>query len=114
MLDKAQLVELLAQPQKIVITTHHKPDGDAMGSSLGLYNYLIKKKHQVTVITPTDYPDFLHWLPGNDHVIDFDKTPEKAADLIKTADLLFCLDFNTPSRVEKFEPVLNTATCTKV
>jgi phosphoesterase RecJ-like protein len=55
--------------EKIVITTHQKPDGDAMGSSLGLYNYLVEKKHQVTVVTPTDYPSFLNWLPGNDLVI---------------------------------------------
>ena len=54
MLDLASLKKLLAQPQKIVITTHHKPDGDAMGSSLGLYNYLIQQGHHAKVITPTD------------------------------------------------------------
>ena len=48
---------LLSSPSKIVITTHHRPDGDAMGSSLGLYNYLLKKGHKVQVITPSDYPD---------------------------------------------------------
>ena len=113
-LDVSGLKALLEAPKNIVITTHHKPDGDAMGSSLGLYNYLIQKKHTVTVITPTDYPDFLHWLPGNERVIDFDKEPQKAADAVKAAELLFCLDFNTPARVEKFEPVLSTATCIKV
>ncbi len=67
MLNIASLfTELLAQPQKIVITTHHKPDGDAMGSSLGLYNYLIQLGHSVKVITPTDYPQYLSWMPGND------------------------------------------------
>ncbi len=69
MLDIASLNNLLAQPQKIVITTHHKPDGDAMGSSLGLYNYLIQQGHHTTVITPTDYPDFLAWMPGNEEVM---------------------------------------------
>lgn len=58
MLETAALKDLLAKPKQIVITTHHKPDGDAMGSSLGLYNYLIQKGHHVKVITPTDYPQF--------------------------------------------------------
>ncbi|XHR95080.1 bifunctional oligoribonuclease/PAP phosphatase NrnA [Mucilaginibacter sp. UC70_90] len=58
MLDLASLTDLLTKPQKIVITTHHKPDGDAMGSSLGLYNYLIQQGHHARVIAPTDYPDF--------------------------------------------------------
>ena len=69
MLELTSLKELLANPQHIVITTHHKPDGDAMGSSLGLYNYLIQKGHHVRVITPTDYPLFLHWMPNNPEVI---------------------------------------------
>jgi phosphoesterase RecJ-like protein len=65
-----------SKPQKIVITTHHKPDGDAMGSSLGLYNYLIQQGHHTTVIAPTDYPDFLSWLPGNGDVIIYTEQTE--------------------------------------
>jgi phosphoesterase RecJ-like protein len=66
MLDIVSLSQLLNKPQNIVITTHHKPDGDAMGSSLGLYNYLIQQGHHAKVIAPTDYPEFLHWMPGNE------------------------------------------------
>jgi len=113
-MDVNGLKQLLSVPKKIVITTHHKPDGDAMGSSLGLYNYLIQKKHMITVVTPNDWPDFLSWMPGVDSVIEFEKEPEKAEQLITSAELLFCLDFNTTSRVEKFEPVLKKANCTKV
>src|ERR1700755_3647665 len=98
MLDTASLVKLLAQPQKIVITTHHKPDGDAMGSSLGLYNYLIQQGHHVTVITPTDYPDFLNWLPGNGDVIIYTDHKEQSAELIAAAEIIFCFDFNSLSR----------------
>ncbi|MDX1903088.1 MAG: bifunctional oligoribonuclease/PAP phosphatase NrnA, partial [Thermonemataceae bacterium] len=58
-----QLKEFLSSPKKIVITTHHKPDADALGSSLGLAGYLKKLGHQVNVISPSDYPRFLHWLP---------------------------------------------------
>ena len=84
----------LSKPRKIVITTHQKPDGDAMGSSLGLYNYLVEKKHQVTVVTPTDYPSFLNWLPGNDLVISAEQKKVAAEKAIAEADIIFCLDFN--------------------
>jgi phosphoesterase RecJ-like protein len=101
MLDIASLTELLAQPQKIVITTHHKPDGDAMGSSLGLYNYLIQQGHHARVITPTDYPDFLSWMPGNGDVIIYTENVDKADALIADADLIFCLDFNALGRINE-------------
>jgi phosphoesterase RecJ-like protein len=101
MLDKASLVELLAQPQKIVITTHHKPDGDAMGSSLGLYNYLIQQGHHARVITPTDYPQFLEWLPGNEEVIIYTEDKEAAETLIAEAKMIFCLDFNALGRINE-------------
>lgn len=100
MLELASLKELLAQPQKIVITTHHKPDGDAMGSSLGLYNYLIQQGHHAKVITPTDYPDFLSWMPGNEEVIIYTEQQERSAALIADADIVFCLDFNALGRIK--------------
>ena len=83
----------------IVITTHHKPDADALGSSLALYHYLVKLGKKVTVVTPTDYPVNLHWMPGNDTVINFEAEAEKAASLVEAADLIFCLDFNDLSRI---------------
>ena len=86
MLDISSLTDLLTQPQKIVITMHHKPDGDAMGSSLGLYNYLIQQGHHVQVIAPTDYPDFLSWMPGNEEVIIYTETEQKSAELIAEGD----------------------------
>jgi phosphoesterase RecJ-like protein len=63
---------LLSQKRNIVITTHRGPDGDAMGSSLALYNLLTNLGHDVSVITPNDYASFLHWMPGNDNVIEYD------------------------------------------
>ena len=59
-----QIFPLLLQPRNVVITTHQKPDGDAMGSSLGLYNFLIQFGHTVTVISPTNWADFLNWMPS--------------------------------------------------
>ncbi|RWY49335.1 DHH family phosphoesterase [Mucilaginibacter gilvus] len=114
MLDLASLAELLAQPQKIVITTHHKPDGDAMGSSLGLYNYLIQLGHHATVIAPTDYPDFLAWMPGNEEVMIYTEHTEEAAVLIADADIIFCLDFNNLSRINQMGELVGASSAYKV
>ncbi|HTE00322.1 MAG TPA: DHH family phosphoesterase [Mucilaginibacter sp.] len=114
MLELASLTQLLAQPRKIVITTHHKPDGDAMGSSLGLYNYLIQLGHHVQVITPTDYPDFLAWMPGNENVIIYTETIEQSAALIAEAELIFCLDFNTLSRINELGELVRASSAVKI
>jgi phosphoesterase RecJ-like protein len=90
----------LSKPRNIVIVTHWSPDGDAMGSSLGLYNYLIQKKHKVQVITPNDYPSFLSWLPGNKKVIDFSIHAKQAVSKVAKADFIFCLDFNSLKRID--------------
>ena len=69
-----EIFPLLLQPRKVVITTHQKPDGDAMGSSLGLYHFLIQFGHKVTVISPTNWADFLNWMPGTKECIGLRKT----------------------------------------
>jgi phosphoesterase RecJ-like protein len=114
MLDTASLIKLLAQPQKIVITTHHKPDGDAMGSSLGLYNYLIQQGHHATVITPTDYPEFLSWMPGNENVIIYTDHTVEAANLIAEAEIVFCLDFNALDRINEMGELVRASKAFKV
>lgn len=103
-IDKIQ--NLFAKPQKVVIITHWSPDGDAMGSSLGLYNYLTRKKHKVTVVTPNDYPSFLHWLPGNNKVIDNKLNTKEAKNKITKADVIFCLDFNSLKRIDELGEVV--------
>lgn len=105
---------LLKVPSKIVITTHHRPDGDAMGSSLGLYHWLVSQGHTVRVVAPSDYPDFLQWLPGNDQVLQFTREPEQCIEHFNAAAIIFCLDFNWMSRVEQMEPVLRGAAAVKV
>jgi len=114
MLDTASLIKLLAQPKKIVITTHHKPDGDAMGSSLGLYNYLIQQGHHAKVVSPTDYPDFLSWLPGNDEVIIYTEQVKEATELIAAADLIFCLDFNALNRINEMGELVGESNALKI
>lgn len=114
MLNLAELKELLSQPRKIVITTHLKPDGDALGSSLGLWHYLKQKQHEITVITPTDYPDFLQWMPGNDEVIIYTEKKEASAALIEQANLIFCLDFNSLSRINEMGELVKISSAKKI
>jgi bifunctional oligoribonuclease and PAP phosphatase NrnA len=104
----------LSNPKKVVITTHQKPDGDAMGSSLGLYNFLIQFGHSVTVMSPTNWASFLKWMPGCDKVVDFEASREVATKVLQEAEILFCLDFNVLHRTKNMEPVLENLTCTKI
>lgn len=101
--------------RKVVILTHFKPDADALGSSLGLAGYLKKKGHSVNVITPSDYPDFLTWMPGNNDVLVFHKEKPKAAeDLIGQADAVFCLDFSSLKRINELGLMVERSNAKKV
>jgi len=109
-----QLKELISSPKKIVITTHRGPDGDAMGSSLGLYHLLKQLGHTVSVITPNEYASFLHWIPGNKEVIIYEGN-EKSADVITAeADLIFLLDFSDLRRISPFTDAVSKSNATKI
>jgi len=101
----------ISSPKKIFITTHVKPDADALGSSLGLANYLIKKGHEVTVVTPSDYPSFLNWMPGNEAVLDFTNPvqTDQAKRKLEEADIIFCLDFSGLSRVNELGELIRVS-----
>jgi phosphoesterase RecJ-like protein len=105
---------LLGQPKKVVITTHQKPDADAMGSSLALFHFLNQFGHQVTVISPTNWATFLNWMPGCKNVLDFESPNDKAANAIAAAEWIFCLDFNTLSRTKRMEEKLMAATAQRI
>ena len=105
---------LIANPAKVVITMHQKPDGDAMGSALGLYGFLKKLGHEVTVISPTNWASWLNWMPGCEGVLNYEKHHDRSAELLDKADYLFCLDFNVFHRTKNLAPLLAGATCTKV
>lgn len=112
--DFSELKELLSTPKQIAIVAHKSPDGDAIGSSLGLYHYLIDKGHSVSVIMPNDYPEFLKWMPGNDKVVLHEGNADNAEALVNNAEVLFCLDFNTPSRAYGLENVIRSSNNVKV
>lgn len=99
---------------KVVITTHHKPDADALGSSLALYHFLAEEGLDVRVITPTDYAHFIAWMPGNDKVLIYEGHEDEAEKLTMEADVIFCLDFNDLSRINEYGKVVEASSAVKV
>jgi phosphoesterase RecJ-like protein len=109
-----EALPLLEEPRKIFITTHHKPDGDALGSTLGLYHYLLAKGHEPVVVSPSEVPDFLTWLPGIDGVLNYESEPKQCLKALQEADLIFCLDFNRFERVKALQEHLRSAAQPKI
>jgi phosphoesterase RecJ-like protein len=101
--DIYNLKQLLSTPKHIVIVPHKNPDGDAIGSTLGLYHYLKKQHHHVIAIAPNDYPNFLKWMPAESDILKYDSNTEKANEWIEKADLIFTLDFNALNRIGDME-----------
>jgi nanoRNase/pAp phosphatase (c-di-AMP/oligoRNAs hydrolase) len=97
---------LLSTPKKIAIIPHRGPDGDAMGSTLGLYHFLLKNNHQAVVVSPNEFPDFLAWMPGSEAVKIFEKDKKNCTKILEEAELIFTLDFNALHRVGEMEKVL--------
>ena len=93
---------------------HQKPDADAMGSTLGLYHFLVQFGHTVQVISPTNWARWLDWMPGVDTVLDYELQKTKADEFLENADLLFCLDFNHFGRTKQMASKLQVITCEKV
>ncbi|MCB0387804.1 MAG: bifunctional oligoribonuclease/PAP phosphatase NrnA [Winogradskyella sp.] len=112
--DIKNIKQLLATPKQIVIVPHKNPDGDAIGSTLGLYHYLLKHKHQATVIAPNDYPDFLKWMPEEPKILKYDSQKEPSDMLIAKADIIFTLDFNALNRTGDMEDALSASDAIKI
>ena len=103
------VVQLLSVPQRIVIIPHKNPDGDAIGSTLALWNYLKNKGQEVVIVSPNDYPKFLKWMPGNEHILNFETKNSQALAALNDATLIFTLDFNHFGRTGQLAPILETS-----
>lgn len=98
--DMLTLMGLIKESRRIVICGHYAPDGDAVGACLGWQSYLYKLGKRATIIMPNAYPDFLKWLPGNQSIVLYSEQTKQAQELLKEADLIFCLDFSQPHRLQ--------------
>lgn len=113
--DKITKVEsLIDKADKAIIVTHVSPDGDAIGSSLGLYHYLTDSGIETTVIVPNEFPYFLKWVKGAKDILIYEKYPEFAHKLIDESDLIFCLDFNVLSRIKWVGEAVKNSNAKKV
>jgi len=109
-----QIFNSLTTGRKTVITTHQKPDADAMGSSLALKHFLVQLGHEVTVISPTNWAGWVNWMPGTDKVINYEKDKQQAETILDEAEWLFCLDFNIFHRTKTMTDKLKEVKCTKI
>lgn len=96
-----ELKSLLSIPKDIALITHRNPDGDAIGSSLAMFHFLQHLGHAVKMITPSEYPDFLSWMPGIEQMLVYDEYPDGTKSALEKANLIICLDFNALDRVDK-------------
>ncbi len=100
-MDIQELKAWLELPRDIVILSHRNPDGDAIGSSLGLAMYLRKKFHKVQVIFPSEYPVVFEYLDHVKDILIYDLKPNESKQAVEKADTIFCLDFNGLDRIDK-------------
>ena len=114
--EKIQKVKkYIEKGERFVIVTHVSPDGDALGSALGLFHFLTAYgKEQVTIVVPNHFPQFYKWMPGRKEIVIHEKYPEFAEQFIQNADVIFCLDFNEPKRIEKMASAVLAAEGRKV
>ena len=109
------LERLIASAEHILITTHSRPDGDALGSALAWAVYL--REHygkEPAVVVPNGYPDFLRWLPTSERIFSYDKHPEEVEQLFDKAQLVFCIDYNGLNRVDAMEEALTNCAAPRV
>ncbi|MCG8575832.1 MAG: bifunctional oligoribonuclease/PAP phosphatase NrnA [Flavobacteriales bacterium] len=110
----AQLDTFLNQAKSVVITAHKSPDGDSVGSSLGLKNYLQKLGINATVCHPDPAPDFLWWMPAYQEILNYEEHKSETEAALLKADLIFCLDYNSAGRIGKLDEILEKSTAKRV
>jgi phosphoesterase RecJ-like protein len=108
--------ELITNAKNIVITSHKSPDGDSIGSSLGLFNFLnnLKLKSNISICHPDKKPYFLDWLDSNNFILTLDHNKKEVEEAFNNSDLIFCLDYNSPNRIGKMETLLTNSNASKI
>lgn len=112
--DIAQLERLIADNNLFVLTCHAGPDGDALGSTLGMAHYLQALGKEALVVVPDAFPDFLAWMPGAQDIVRFDKHRDKSELMLSAADVIFAMDYNSLGRVDDMGRIIERSKATKV
>lgn len=106
--------QLLNEPKKIMITSHRNPDGDAIGSSLGLYHYLKQLGHSITVAFPSEFPAIFEWMPDSEKILIYDINQQGTRQAIQAAEVIFALDFNALDRIDKMGEIIRPLKAVKI
>jgi bifunctional oligoribonuclease and PAP phosphatase NrnA len=112
--ESRNLGALLKKSKNVLILSHYNPDGDAIGSLLAMFHYLVKKGFKTSAVVPNDYPEFLFWMKGTKDIVVFYNNCQKVADLVKNADVIICVDFNDFERIKGLGPLLLASQAKKV
>jgi bifunctional oligoribonuclease and PAP phosphatase NrnA len=113
-LDFSTVSELLKTPKKIFLTSHSNPDGDALGSLLAMYHFLCKTGHEVSMMVPNRFPEFLRWMPGQENILLYENDSARCDTLFEKSDILFSLDYNSPDRIEKAADAFRNSRALKI
>jgi len=110
----SELKLLLSKNKNIVITAHTNPDGDAIGSSLAMFHYLTKLGNTVNMMVPNKFPEFYEWLPESDKIVIYEQQAKLSQKLLKEADIIFSLDYNSLSRLGVLAEIVRNTSCTRI
>ena len=113
-LNFASTTELWKTPKEIFLSAHENPDGDAVGSLLALFHFFNSMGHTVTMMVPNRFPDFLTWMPGQENIMIYAESKSHCDEKMNRADVLFSLDYNSPSRIGKAEQTFRSSTAIKI
>jgi phosphoesterase RecJ-like protein len=106
--------KIIEHCDKIVIVAHVSPDGDAIGSSLALFHFLLEWGKKINILVPNNFPSFLKWMNGTKDIIVAEWRENMAKELIQAADLIFCLDFNILKRIDQMAPWVERSPAKKI
>ena len=109
-----ELEKLLNEERNTAIISHFNPDGDAIGSSLGLWHFLNTQEKTANIIVPNAFPDFLKWMPGSKDILLYDRYRDFANKLIAEADVICCLDFNALNRIDAMKEAVKASPARKI
>lgn len=112
--DFSPIRKIIKPDKSILLTSHTNPDGDAIGSVLALYHFFTQSGYQVKALVPNQFPDFLHWMPGCNDIIIFEKNKELGKKLLNGSDIIFSLDYNSPDRMGEAGKSLAKSKATKI
>ena len=113
-IDLQSIKDAFSGRKQILLLSHYNPDGDAIGSMLALYHYLLKKGHKVAMMVPNDFPDFLKWMKGSEEVMIYFHQQKRVTEFANASDIIVSVDFNEPKRLKDATQILENSKALKI